>query len=257
MSERVLAIAAHPDDIEFVMAGTLIRLREAGFELHYLNVADGYCGSATADAVTIAATRAAEAQAAAESIGATFHASLVHDLEIFYTDELLRRLASVVRSVEPRIVLTHSPQDYMEDHVNTCRLAVTATFARGMPNYSTRPERAAISGEVTVYHAQPHGNRDPLGNVVRPELYVDIGEVMEEKTNMLAHHASQKEWLDTSQGLDSYLHTMQDLSAEVGSMSERFPYAEGWRKRLHLGFCGPKDDPLSACLARHVYRPSR
>jgi len=246
------AIAAHPDDIEFVMAGTLILLGQEGYDLHYLNIANGCCGSMTSDRETTARIRAAEARRAAESIGATFHPSLVNDLEIFYEQRTLARLAAIVREVAPEIILTHAPVDYMEDHTNACRLAVTAAFCRGMPNFPTEPSTAAISGEVTLYHAQPHGNCDPLGNPVRPGLFVDIASVIDRKAAMLACHASQKDWLDATQGLDSYLQTMRDLNAEVGAMSGRFPYAEGWRRHLHLGFCSPEADPLRAALKNYI-----
>ncbi len=69
---------------------------------------------------------------------------------------------------------------------------------------------------------------------------------------MLAKHVSQKQWLDESQGLDSYLQALRDLDADVGRMSGQFEYAEGWRRHLHLGFCGPDDDPLRAALADRI-----
>jgi LmbE family N-acetylglucosaminyl deacetylase len=121
-----------------------------------------------------------------------------------------------------------------------------------MPNYPVEPPREPVEQAVTIYHAQPHGNRDPLGQVVRPGLFVDVGGVIEEKTAMLACHRSQQQWLDTSQGLNSYLEAMKDLGREVGRMSGRFEYAEGWRRHLHLGFCGPQDDPLRAALGASV-----
>ena len=64
MPRRAFAIAAHPDDIEFVMAGTLLQLRDAGYEIHYLNIANGCCGSSGTDAATTASTRPCEAMAA-------------------------------------------------------------------------------------------------------------------------------------------------------------------------------------------------
>jgi LmbE family N-acetylglucosaminyl deacetylase len=248
MTKRVFAVAAHPDDIEFVMAGTLIRLRDSGYELHYMNVANGCCGSTEHAAATVARIRREEAMAACRSIGAVFHESLVNDLEIFYDRPTLARLAAVLREVAPEIVLTHSPVDYMEDHTNTCRLAVTAAFARSMPNFPTQPSVAAVTQPVTVYHAQPHGNQTPLGEPAVPSLFVDVTEIMPQKTAMLACHASQKRWLDESQGLDSYLHTMQQLSADVGRLSARYQYAEGWRRHLHLGFCDASADPLAQAL---------
>jgi LmbE family N-acetylglucosaminyl deacetylase len=252
--KRAFAVAAHPDDIEFVMAGTLILLGQAGYELHYMNLANGCCGSTQYTAEEAAAIRAREAQAAAASIGATFHPSLVNDLEIFYNHETLTRLAAVMREVGPDILLIHSPIDYMEDHMNACRLALTAAFARGMPNYQTSPPRQPVDKPVAVYHAQPHGNRDPLGKPVVPSLFVNIESVLQTKTAMLACHKSQQQWLDTSQGLDSYLATMQSLSREVGQMSGVFEYAEGWRQHLPLGF-GPLDaDPLSQALGSYIHR---
>ena len=118
------AIAAHPDDIEFYMAGTLLLLKQAGWEIHYLTLASGSCGSARFNAAKTRAIRRREAQRAAQILGAHFHPGLVDDLEILYELKTLRRLAAIVRAVQPSIVLTHSPQDYMEDHTNTCRLAV-------------------------------------------------------------------------------------------------------------------------------------
>lgn len=250
--KRAFAVAAHPDDIEFVMAGTLVLLGRAGYELHYMNIANGSCGSEHLSARHTAELREKEALAAADSIGAEFHPPLVNDLEIFYEHKTLTRLASIMREVAPEIVLTHAPHDYMEDHMNACRLAVTAAFSRGMPNYPVNPAQPPVSGNVTIYHAQPHGNRDPLGRLVRPTRFVDVGGVIEQKTKMLACHKSQKDWLDASQGLDSYLDTMKDLMREVGSMSGRFEMAEGWRRHLHLGFCGPNDDPLVAALGKQV-----
>ena len=247
-ARRAIAIAAHPDDIEFLMAGTLVRLREAGFEIHYMNVANGGCGTTQYDAQTMAAMRRDEGIQAAAAMGATFHESICNDMEVFYNAELVRKVASVIRQVAPSIVLTHSPTDYMEDHTNTCRLAVTGAFARGMPNFQVDPAATVVDVPVTVYHAQPYSNRDPLRQLVVPELFVDVSELQEEKKRYLACHVSQKQWLDESQGLDSYLQTLSDLDAQVGLLSEKFQYAEGWRRHLHLGFCAEHDDPLREAL---------
>lgn len=256
MPKRAFAIAAHPDDIEFQMAGTLILLQRAGYEIHYMNIANGCCGTAEHSKEEIIAIRRKEAQSAAASIGAVYHESLVDDIAIFYEPKLLARVAAVVREVAPEILLVQSPQGYMEDHQNAARLAVTAAFTRGMPNFITDPPRAPVSQPVTVYHAQPHGNRDPLRHLVRPDIFVDISGVIALKRAMLAHHQSQKVWLDRTQGMDAYLDAMQDQSREVGVMSGRFTYAEGWRRRLHLGFCDATADPLVAALPGHCLERS-
>jgi len=240
-----MAIAAHPDDIEFMMAGTLLLLKQVGYETHYMNLASGSCGSAEHDAETARSIRLEESREAAQILGAYFHPPLVDDLEIMYDLSTLRRLAAVIREVKPTVLLTHSPTDYMEDHTNTCRLAVTATFARGMPNFSTVPSKPPGSYDCTVYHAMPHGLRDSLRRRIIPGVRINTTSVQETKQKALAAHRSQQQWLDESQQLNSYLQTMEDMSREVGRMSGSFEHAEGWRRHLHYGFCGPSDDPLS------------
>ena len=248
----VLAIGAHPDDIEFFMAGTLILLRDAGWTVHYMNLANGCCGSTNASSADTARQRASESIAAARLAGFEYHPSLVDDMDIFYDRQTLKRLAAVVREVCPQMILTHPPIDYMEDHTNTCRLVVSAAFTREMPNFITDPLRPTVSGPITIYHAQPHGNRDPLNAVVHPHTYVDITSALDLKTQMLACHESQQQWLETSQRMSAYLSEMQALVREVGGMSGRFEYAEGWRRHLHLGFCEANDDPLTHSLSRFV-----
>jgi len=246
--KRAFAIAAHPDDIEFVMAGTLILLSRAGYEIHTMNLCNGCCGSSEHSAEQTAQVREGEARAAAAMIGAVFHPPLVNDMELFYDHPTLTRLAAVLRDVAPEILLVHAPSDYMEDHMNACRLAVSAAFTRGMPNYPTSPPRPPVEQDITVYHAQPHGNRDPLGRIVRPGIFVDVETVLEVKTAMLGCHQSQQNWLDASQGLPSFVATMHALMGEVGRMSGRFQVAEGWRRHLHFGFCAAAADPLAEAL---------
>ncbi len=227
-------------------------LGEAGFELHYMNISNGSLGTTQYDTTTIVEMRRQEALAAAASINAVYHQSICADLDIFYDRPTLAQLASVMRDVEPDIVLTHAPVDYMEDHTNTCRLAVTAAFARGMPNFPVTPPQAPVTKQVTVYHAQPYSHYDPLRQLVIPDFFVDVTDRVEQKVAMLAKHASQKQWLDESQGLDSYLQALRDLDAAAGRLSGRYDYAEGWRRHLHLGFCSQDSDPLREALADRI-----
>lgn len=245
---RALAIAAHPDDIEFVMAGTLLMLQRVGWEIHCLNVANGSLGSMTIPPARLTRVRRREAVAAARLLGAVWHPPLCNDLEIFYDDRTLRRVCAVVRSVAPAVILTHSPQDYMEDHMIAARLAVTAAFARGAPGYRTRPHRRPDARDVTIYHASAHGMRDGLRRRLPPGSFVNTTPVHDRKTAALACHESQRRWLDTTQGMDDYVQTMDGLSREMGKLSGRFVHAEGWRRHLHYGFCAEDADPLSAAL---------
>ncbi len=233
------------------MAGTLLLLKQAGCETHYLNIANGNCGSVEYDRATLSKLRAEESRRAAKVLGAKFHPSLTNDVEILYDLKTLRRLAAVVREVKPSIVLTHSPQDYMEDHTNACRLAVTAAFAHGMPNFKSIPNRQVYEGDVTVYHGMPHGLCDNLRRRIAPGAFVNTASVQKMKFAALAEHRSQQHWLDVSQGLNSYLRTMDDMSREVGRMSKRFKHAEGWRRHLHLGFSSQEIDPLAGLLGKN------
>ena len=144
-TQSVLAIAAHPDDIEFVMAGTLLQLSERGWQVHYFNIANGCYGSQSLEPAQCSALRLSEAQAAAALIPATFYPPISDDMEILYTPQLLRQVAAVIRQAQPQIVLTHAPLDYMEDHQNAARLAVSAAFTRGMPGFVTSPPPASSS----------------------------------------------------------------------------------------------------------------
>ncbi|MFT5131518.1 MAG: LmbE family N-acetylglucosaminyl deacetylase [Rhodothermales bacterium] len=239
-----LAIAAHPDDIEFYMAGTLLHLREQGVQTHYMNLSSGNCGSQTMDGAETTRVRANEAMNAADLLGAVYHPSLLDDLEIAYDVSTLRRLTAIVRAVGPDIVLTHSPDDYMEDHMITARLAVTATFGRGAPNFQTVPPIKAIDKETVVYHAMPHGLRTAMRQRIIPEIFVNTDSVHAQKRAALACHDSQKAWLDATQGMDSYIQTMHEMASEVGRLSGRCETAEGWRRRIHYGFSATLTDPF-------------
>jgi LmbE family N-acetylglucosaminyl deacetylase len=181
-----------------------------------------------------------------------YHESVVDDIGVYYEPSTLRRVAAVMREVAPEILITHWPHEYMEDHSNTCRLALTAAFVRGMPNFVTDPRRPPVGQPVTCYHALPYGLRDPLRTLVWPELFVDISDLMDLKRQMLALHQSQRAWLDVSQGLGAYVQSMEDMCRQVGRMSGSFRFAEGWTRHLHLGYCDQMADPLSDVLADRV-----
>ena len=243
MSKVAMAIAAHPDDIEFMMAGTLSLLRDDGYEIHYMNLSTGNCGSLETDSATTTRIRLEEAKNAARILGAEFHPPISNDFEILYGLDLLRQVAAVVRSVKPQIILTHSPIDYMEDHMNTSRLVTTAAFVRGIPNFATSVP-AVGNYDCAIYHAMPHGLLDPLRRAVKPGIFVDISSVVDKKREALLAHKSQQNWLEDSQGMNSYIQTMEDFSTQVGKMSGRFTHAEGWRRHLHFGFSANEYDPL-------------
>jgi len=244
MSKVAIAVSCHPDDDEFMMAGTLLRLKEAGYEIHYLNVANGSLGTAEHTYEEIVRIRREEAVAAAKMAGAIYHESLCDDLEVFYNYETLGKLVEIMREVNPDIVLTHGPYDYMEDHVNTGRLAVSAAFCRGMRNYKCGQKFPPTLKEVAVYHSMPHSLTNSLREPVVPEIYVDITPFMETKKAMLACHQSQKVWLDQSQGNDAYIKELVFRGKFYGQMSKKYEFAEGWIRHSDVGFGAENFNPL-------------
>jgi len=136
----------------------------------------------------------------------------------------------------------------MEDHMNTARIAVTGTFARNVPFFRSIPDAPAIFEDCMLYHSTPHILTDMMRRPIVPEMYVDVSTVIDRKEKLLACHASQKGWLDKTQGFDSYLRLMHELSEKVGTMSGRFRLAEGWRRHSHVGFTREDGNPLADLL---------
>ena len=249
MNKTVLAVAAHPDDIEFLMTGTLMRLKNAGFDIHYWNLANGCFGSEKMDAEETANVRKAEAMASCEILGAEFHESICDDLGIFYDKETLAKVTSEIRKIQPSIILTHALSDYMDDHMNTARLVVTGAFSRAMKHFPVNPPQPATTQDICLYHAQPYSNLTPMRKLVVPDIYVDTSDLTDKKKELLACHKSQKDWLDHSQGIDSYLSALESLDLSVGELSGKFEKAEGWRQHLHAGFAKEDDNFLLLALS--------
>ena len=252
MAKRAIAIASHPDDIEFMMAGTLLRLKELGYEIHYMTIADGALGGNMLCHSELAARRRSEAKAAAEMAGAVYHEAITHDLEVFYNTEQLTKVVRVIREVDPEIVLTHGPFDYMEDHINAGRLATSAAFCRGMGNFRGVEDLKPVSTDVCVYHSLPLSLCDQLNRPVIPDVFVDVTSVIDIKRKMLNCHQTQKQWLDESQGMDAYLDDMVNRAKVMGDLCGFCKYAEGWIRHNPNGFCPNDFDPLSI-----ISRPAR
>ena len=245
MKKIAMAIVAHPDDVEFNMAGTLILLRERGYEIHYMTVANGSCGSMELPAEEIVAIREKESQNAAKILGAIWHPALCNDFEIFDTLDLRKRLAAVIRRVGPEILLIPHPNDYMMDHSNTAVLAAESAFVRKMPNFVTEPVVDPIDTDMAVYHCQPHGNRDIFRVFQIPDFMVDVRSVWNAKKEALLAHKSQDEFLRKQQGFDAYVEIMSEINSECADLTGHGGrLVEGWCRHNHLGFGSEYFDPL-------------
>ena len=245
-----LAIFAHPDDVEYFAAGTMLQLAKRGWDLHYFDLCAGNGGSVQMDGPTTATVRLAEAQEAARILGAKFYPPVVNDMTLTFDIEVMRKVAAVIRQTRADIVLTHALSDYMEDHMACARLATSAAFTHGMPNYDTVPPATPYAHDVTIYHAMPHGLHDPLRRRVVAGAWVDTTAVHARKLEALACHESQHGWLQSSQGMNSYLREMERMSLEMGRRSRRFRHAEGWRRHAHMGLGPAGADPLREALGR-------
>jgi len=250
---RVLAVGAHPDDVEIMCSGTLFLLAGEGLEIHVATLTLGDCGTADRGPDEIRAIRRREAEEACAVLGAAYHALGFSDLMIYDTDEANRRVTALLREVGPRLVLTHSPQDYLADHETTSRLVRNACFYAPVPNYDTRAYSSAARSLAIphLYYAHPMEGVDLFGDPIRPHLYVDIGSRVESKAEMLAKHASQREWLRAHHGIDEYVESMRRWGAELGEAASRAagrPVASAEAFRQHRGHAYPREDALGALL---------
>lgn len=242
-----LAFFAHPDDAEFLCAGTLARLRKQGFTIHFATTTAGDGGSAELPPAEIARIRLGEAALAAAMLDGTHQWANLHDLLVCYDPPTLRRVIEIVRRANPQIVFTHSPQDYLLDHEITSQLVRAACFAASVPNVQTLAEAAALATIHVphLYYSDALEGKDSFGVTVPPGFYVDITETIETKAQMLACHASQREWLLRQHGMDQYLQAMRDWSAQRGAEAG-VAYAEAFRQ--HLGHAYPQTNLLAEVL---------
>ncbi len=241
-----LSVLAHPDDAEFLCAGTLIRLaKEKGWEIHIATMTPGDCGSAVLPPEEISNIRRQEGENAAKVIGGHFHCMEERDLLVAYNDRTLEKVTRLLRMVKPKIVFTHSPSDYMLDHEMTSTITRAACFNAPIPNFFPDEECLPLPAIPTLYYCDAIEGKDPLGNSVVPQFGIDISSVIETKVEMMACHASQREWLLKHHGMDQYLQALRDWATHRGKTCG-VPYAEGYRQ--HLGHSYPQENLLGALL---------
>ena len=245
-NRTVMAFMAHPDDAEFLCAGTLIRLAEAGWEIHIATAAPGDCGTATENRWDISSQRTREAVKAAERIGGTYHCLDERDGFVVYDKSTLQKIYDLFRRVTPSLVFVHAPKDYMLDHEQASLLGRAASFLYGAPNASQVPMREGTCMPY-LYYCDPLEAVDPLGHPVEPTTLIDITGQLDEKKEMLACHASQREWLMAHHGMDEYLDSMARHAAMRGQQAG-VAAAEAFVQ--HRGHAYPRDDLLAAMFGK-------
>lgn len=228
---NILAMAAHPDDVELSCAGTLALLSRSGHDVGVSHMTVGDKGG-TGDPDELARTRAAEAKASCDLIGARYVPGFCGDLELYDNEDHLGRLVDTILAVRPDIVFTHTPLDYHPDHRITGELVIAAcTRARelGLPT-------------LELWWM------DNLGGVdFGPEVYVDIAETFAVKRDMLRCHESQISWMTQVRHTD--MEYVMEWMSQWRGLQCGVQRAEGYR--LHSG----GGDLLTSAVAAALLPP--
>lgn len=219
---RILAIGAHPDDLESSCAGTLAKYAAQGHHVVMANLCNGALGG-QAPKEEMAAIRWREAQAAAMIIGAELIGPVFEDLGIYPNQSAREAVADIIRRARPDVIITSPQNDYHPDHVAASQLVFDASFLATLPNYKSSED--VFPRLVPIFYMEPSSALDFL-----PSEYVDITETFDLKRKMLQCHESQVRWLE------EYRHA--DLVGNVETIN-RFrglqagvKYAEGFRRLL-------------------------
>ncbi len=167
------------------------------------------------------------------------------DLAIDYDTRTRRRVTSLVREVDPFLVMTHPPVDYMVDHEVTSKLIRDACFTAGIPNFAGSGGEKPTAGVPYLYYFDPIELSDHYGQQVDAEFIIDISTTFETKNRMLLCHASQRNWLLQHHGVDEYSESQRRWSKSRGrEIGEEF--GEGFRQ--YRGHAYPQNNVLKEIL---------
>lgn len=221
---NVLAVGCHPDDLEIGCGGTLAKLASQGHKVTMVHVANGDKGHKIIQPEELKAIRKLEAQAAGALIGAEVISLDVPDLTVKCDqDELVLKLAKVIRETKPDYIITHPPEDYMKDHMEVSKAVFDASFAATVPHYNGE------SGDDAHHKVAPIYYMDTLAGVgFLPTEYVDISDYIEVKIQMNDCHQSQIKWLYEHDGID-FLDFVRTVSKFRGLQVGK-AYAEGFKQ---------------------------
>jgi N-acetylglucosamine malate deacetylase 1 len=217
---RVLAVGAHPDDLEILCGGTLARFVRDGHDVVMCHASKGDKGSFVHSSEEIVRIRGAEARRAAELAGAEYATLGLSDGEVLAADPEQRRIVvDLVREARPDVIITHSPGDYMGDHNEISKLVFECSFYATLPLLETsRPPHTSVT---PLYYMET-----VMGLGFSPTEYVDVGDVMDVKAAMLEAHESQLTWLREHDGVD-IVEQMKTTSRFRGQQCG-VQYAEGF-----------------------------
>lgn len=220
---RVMAVGAHPDDVEMYCSGTLLACRARGDDLFVCCMTNGDKGAYEMTCEELAAIRRREAGNAAAIIGAELMFLNLPDGELFVDEACRAPLIDAVRQARPDIIITHNPEDYHPDHCNTSALVFSASFLAGAPNVKGQRDLPGHDRVPSVFYMDT-----PTGTGFQPTEYVDITPHWETKVRVIECHASQVQWIREHDGLD--IVNVARVMAEFRGMQSGVRYAEGFRQ---------------------------
>jgi N-acetylglucosamine malate deacetylase 1 len=230
---RVLAVGAHPDDVEIACAGTLARCLDRGDSVSLIIMCNGNSASTSLSPEELAAVRSRELKDAANVLGVETLLELgLPDYGVWLDRETLFKLTDAIRQVRPDVVITHFDADYGSDHNHTLKLVQDATLAASVPGVQT--QHAAIPKMPYLYMMEPLG-----GFGFQPQVYVDITSTFQIKIDMLQCHRSQMEWMSRYGGMDmrEYIETV----AKFRGYQVAVKYAEGFIAHPSSGHVPPRN----------------
>ena len=219
---RILAVGAHPDDIEFMCAGTLAKYAKRGDKVIMAIATNGEVGSTTLSKEEISKIRREEARASASVIGAELIWMDFPDEFLF--DDKATRMAFIemMRKAKPDLVVTHPPDDlYHPDHNTTGKIVNDTGLMGTIPNIKTDSPPCLDTPYLCFGDAVAGVN-------FLPDEYVDISDVFEIKKQMLSMHKSQESWLK-----DQYDMTpleFMEIVAKFRGIQAGCKYAEAFCK---------------------------
>ncbi|MBQ3038831.1 MAG: PIG-L family deacetylase [Clostridia bacterium] len=219
---NVLAIGCHPDDIEISCCGTLAKCVKRGDKVTVCHVANGNMGHEIIPPDELREMRANEAKKAGALAGIEVVSLDIGDLLPNGCDiEQRDKIVELIRKVQPDFIITHSPTDYMPDHLAVSKLVFDASFAASVPQYGAGGKAAV----VPIFYMD-----NLAGMNFNPTEYVDITDEIELKIQMLECHESQLKWMRDHDHIDfaEFVRTcsrFRGLQCGVG-------YAEGFTQEL-------------------------
>ena len=217
---RVMAVGAHPDDIEFLCAGTLARYTGRGDFAVNVVFTNGDMGHVEIGPEELARIRCEEARQAAATVGAEFKMLGEPDEWLFHDKRTRTMMIDTIREYRPDVIITHSPEDYHPDHRCCSDIVFAASFLCTVPHIET--EHEATHGVAALLYMDTIGGTNFL-----PQEYVDISATLERKVEALLKHQSQVKWMKDHDNIE-VADFVRKLAATRG-LECSVPAAEGFR----------------------------